>query len=276
MSLKIENFQFGELPAVKLTTDLGSVSYTPYGAHILSFTPAGQKDLLWLSEKSCKTPGKAIRGGIPVCWPWFGAAGKPNHGIARISDWQSSEPCIEPDGSVTVLFDLQSEEYGVNASLKMNAGTSLKLFLTTTNVSGKPLVLSEALHTYFNIGDIAETFVDGLSGCEYTDTVNHTEGKQDGEIAFSCETDRFFYPGDGLITIRDNGNNRKIGVARFGSASAVVWNPWIDKSRRMPDFGDEEYHGMLCVEAANVGKDIRTLPDGKKHTIGTEIFILPS
>lgn len=263
----------GEIPVYKIEAGNAELEFSNYGAHILSYKVNGS-DLLWISEKAVFTPGKAIRGGIPVCWPWFGSAGTPTHGVARIAFWDMTEPVTEADGSVSVKMTLAAADQGLTAVLEVNLGATLKVNLTTTNVSAETIRLTEALHSYFAIGDIRNVAVRGFEDTEYFCSLTSRTQKQSGIITFDAETDRIYNAGSRIAVIDDPVKNRKIRVVRSGSASAVVWNPWIDKAARMADYGDDEYPEMLCIEAANAGFDFRMLPPGASHTLGTEFSLL--
>ena len=237
----------------------------------MSFKTGGE-EVLW-SPKSWNHKGdKWCHGGIPICWPWFGSAATPAHGLARINMWNMEAPRDEADGSVTLTMTL--EKNGLAAKMVINIGRTLTLNLTTVNESGEPVKLTEALHTYFNISDISKIRILGFEDCDYFCSLAKVTEKQSGAITFDKETDRIYYAGSRIAVIDDPGLERQIRVERFGSDSAVVWNPWIAKAAAMPDFGDDEYPGMLCIEAANAGDDARTLAPGASHTLGTRISLI--
>ena len=263
----------GELPVYRIENKFGVTEFTTHGAHVLSFTPAGAEDLLWVSGESWFTPGKPIRGGIPVCWPWFGPAGTPAHGVARIAFWDMDEIIPEADGSTSIVLTLdKSSELGLTAKLRINAGAALTLSMTTRNVGVKPVTVSEALHSYFAISDITKITVNGLESKELSEPF--FPGLRDGKIYFEQETDLVCQCGDKILTVDDPGKNRMIRVERFGCASAVVWNPWIEKSKRMVDYGDNGYPGMVCVEAANARSGAFVLLPGNSHTMGTRLSLI--
>ena len=186
--------------------------------------------------------------------------------------WDMEAPRDEADGSVTLTMTL--EKNGLAAKMVINIGRALTLNLTTVNESGEPVKLTEALHTYFNISDISKIRILGFEDCDYFCSLAKVTEKQSGAITFDKETDRIYYAGSRIAVIDDPGLERQIRVERFGSDSAVVWNPWIAKAAAMPDFGDDEYPGMLCIEAANAGDDARTLAPGASHTLGTRISLI--
>ncbi len=275
MSLHIREMKMGELDVFEIETDDAVARVTPSGAHILSYhTFNTEYDILWVSEQAVFRKGKAIRGGIPVCWPWFGKAGTPMHGLARISQWNMSEITEEADGSASLFFTLTLEELKLKARIDVNIGQALTVLLTTENLSGTELKLTDALHTYFTVGDIRQVRVNGFEDCRYRCTVKNTDEIQHGAITFEGETDRIYSAGNRIAVIDDPATDRRIKVERFGSASAVVWNPWTEKAAAMADFGDDEYTEMLCIESANAGDDVRILPPGGTHTVGTRISLI--
>lgn len=275
----MEEFRKGDIPVFRIQTKFSEISFSSYGAYVLSFRPRTGcgfgEDLLWVSREVSFTSGMAIHGGIPVCWPWFGAAGTPPHGIARISFWEMEEPREEADGSVTIPFHLdKTDPYGLYAHLDVNAGQALTLSLITENRSDKIVEVSGALHSYLRVGDISRVRVSGLSGCSYLCKVRKTELRQEGDLAVTEETDRIFDAGTRMIVVDDSALNRKIRVERSGSFSAVVWNPWRERAALIPEFGEDEYRTMLCVEAVNAEKDKRLLAPSGIHTLATRISLL--
>ena len=275
----------GGLDFIEISNDYASASICTQGAHLTSFTPHGAKPVVWMSEQSAYTPGKPLRGGVPVCWPWFGPApapGKLSHGFARATNWKLVG-CDELAGGATGLrFALDESicpEAGFAFKLEMafTIGKALEMTLTTQNLSQAPVTIGEALHTYFNISDITNVEINGLDGAVYEDRVPGAPkllgNRQQGPIRFTAETDRIYLPTQSTAEIVDRGFGRTVVVEKSGSLSTVVWNPWQEKSRRMADFGDEEYHTMLCIEAANAAGDTRTLPSGQSHSLTQKISI---
>lgn len=256
----------------------GKAVISLHGAQVLSFIPRGQEPVLWMSEKSRFEPGKPIRGGIPVCWPWFGShpsnAALPSHGFARLVEW---EPAAAGEcGNEAVFLELaltpqlvpdQFKAPDFLLKLRIEVSNGLTVALTIGNSGGKPLDYSAALHSYFNISDISQIAVGGLNGRACLNTLNNTVHRQQGDIRFSAETDLLYGDTADTCVIDDPGFCRKITVAKVGSHSTVVWNPWEAKARRMPDFDDQEFRHMVCVETANAGADARTLAPGASHTL---------
>jgi len=263
------------LPVLHVKNPYAEAEISLYGAHVLSYIPKGEKDLLWLSAKSWFEEGKPIRGGIPVCWPWFGPAAKPNHGIARISMWEMETARAEADSSTTLVFFLDKRNVcGLTARLLVNVGPSLSLALRTKNHDVSSHTLSEALHTYFAVKDITKVAVLGLDRSDLPEEEKHFPHLHKGRLTFRQETDMACHPNEKILVIDDPGEGRKIRVERAGSATAVVWNPWINKSKAMEDFGDDEYKTMVCVEAANAKDGALGIIPGAAHTLRTRISLI--
>lgn len=259
-------------PLVRVTNKYASAVISIYGVHILDFTPRDSRNLLWVSTKSFFEDNRPIRGGIPVCWPWFGPAKDPAHGLARIAVWTLERICDEIDGSTTLYFSLdRSSTLGLKASAEINIGHALTFCLTTENTGKEEVEMTEALHSYFAISAIDKIKITGLDGAAYTDKVDGQRKVQNGNIFIDSETDRVYDETDDTVIIHDSEWNRAIKVEKSGSNTTVVWNPWIKKAKAMADFGDEEYKTMVCVETANAGKDVVVLKPGRLHTLSTRI-----
>lgn len=269
------------LPAVSIKNDLAAALISLQGGHVMEYVPHGEEPILWMSSQSYFEQGKPIRGGIPICWPWFGAhpdnPDMPAHGFARLCLWSVAGGKELEDGSSEVLLRLDKcevpEKFPAMAfalQLRVTVGRQLSVALEIANTSGMTFYFSGALHTYFNISDIANISVEGLDGSRYVSALE-PEGVQQGAITFSREFDRVYLGTDATCYIVDTGFKRKIKIAKKGSLSTVVWNPWIEKSQRMPDFGDEEYHRMVCIETANAKEDQRHILPGESHILETII-----
>ncbi|MFA7231872.1 MAG: D-hexose-6-phosphate mutarotase [Victivallaceae bacterium] len=272
----------GGLPMALINNEQGSAEIALHGAHVMSFFPKGEKPVLWMSRSSWFLPDKPIRGGIPVCWPWFGGhpsnTAIPAHGFARISEWQFADAGRLDSGATWLELKLtekdideQFKDFPFEAVLHITVGNVLEVALQIKNTGEKEICFSAALHSYFNISDINQIAVSGLAGREYLDTLNNTQAVQNGKITVNAEIDRVYLDTEDACVIEDSGYNRTIRIAKSGSRSTVIWNPWIDKSKRMPDFGDEEYHNMICVETTNAQNDARSLEPGAIHVIKAEI-----
>jgi D-hexose-6-phosphate mutarotase len=228
--------------------------------------------------------GKPIRGGIPVCWPWFGpfhdAERKlPSHGLARISVWDVKEKSECADGSSKLVLSLPGsrlpdEFSALDAEIEIIVGSTLKMSLKTTNNGEKDYNLTQALHTYLAVEDCTKLHVEGLKNTVYIDKVDGgIEKMQNDDVRISEEVDRIYMNTTAACTLVDEVTNRKVEISKSGSTSTVVWNPWITKSQAMPDFGDNEYHRMLCVECANVFEGTRTVQPGEMTVMTQKISV---
>lgn len=268
----------GGLPVLSVTNPYGSLELTPYGGHVLSYQPAGQAPVLFVSRASAYVPGKPIRGGIPVCWPWFGPnvndAAMPMHGFARLLFWNVEAVDVRAE-ETEIRLSLRDDErtrkywpHPFELALRVVLGTRLQIELTTRNTGSQPFVLTQALHTYFSVGDVGRIAIKGLEQTSYFDSLTRLMVAPEGApIEIRAEVDRIYGDTAADCLIRDAALGRQICVAKHGSHTTVVWNPWIEKSKRMPDFGDDEFPGMVCIEAANARDDAVTLPPGHTHTL---------
>lgn len=277
----------GGLPTVEIANRMATARVCLHGAHVMAYTPRGSGPLLWMSGSSRFEPGSPIRGGIPVCWPWFGAhpasADLPAHGLARLLPWRVDRTEHKRDDDTTHLVLALEDSAATRAvwpgafalRLEVTVGAALRVALAMTNRGSEPWTVTAALHTYFAVSDVASVRVHGFDGLSFVDTVGGSRrpGVQAGPVVVRGETDLIFHAWPGTAVIEDPGWQRRIRVTGFGSASAVVWNPWVAKSRRMPDFGDDEYPGMICVETANAAGDERLLRPGAEHVLATEIAL---
>ncbi len=277
----------GGLPRLTVSTDRCSAELYLHGAHLCRWQPRSEPHpVLWMSQASRFEPGAPIRGGVPICFPWFGpkadAPAAPAHGVARIAMWTLDRMEAEPDGTMVVQLTLASDassrtfvpqDFILIYTLRL--GQTLSMALTVTNASGAPLSFEEALHTYFAVSDVRQARVEGLAGATFIDKTDGATRKaqDDPVITIGAETDRLYLNTDATVTLTDPGFNRRISVAKDGSQGSVVWNPWVAKSRAMPDFGDDEWPGMICIETANAADNAVTLPPGGRHTMTTTITL---
>ena len=268
----------GGLPRVSIATPLGRGEIYLHGAHVTAWQPAGQAPVIWMSTQSWFAAGKPIRGGIPLCWPWFGPAaeaGKPAHGLARLADWDLTSVAAEADGTVAVVLRLALTAPASELILTARFGRRLEVTLDARNTGSAALAIGEALHTYLAVGDVRRVQVRGLAGVAGFDRVAQPIALTAPEsITVAAETDLLFNATESTVTVQDAAWNRTLRIAKSGSRSTVVWNPWIAKSAKMPDFGDHEWPGMLCVEAANALTDGYQLAPGASHRLGTVIEVM--
>jgi len=250
-----------------------------HGAQVLNWTLNGD-GLLWLSPIARIRDGKGIRGGIPVCWPWFADhptdPTRPAHGFVRHRAWSVASAHSTPDGvsislaTRTTDNDRRMWPHEAEALVTVTLGDTLTIALKTRNTGADRFSLTEALHTYFRVSDIANVSVIGLEGCTYLDKLDGFARKQQpGPIQIGEEVDRIYLGRTSPITLFDSGPNRRLVIESAGSRSAVVWNPWTAKTARLGDMGSPDaFRQMLCVETANAGDDVITLEPGATHTLG--------
>ena len=273
----------GDLAKAVVTNQRASAEIYLHGAHVTSFQPHGSTPVLWLSDIAEYESEKAIRGGIPVIWPWFGPhpqdKTKPQHGFARVSEWELFDTTGLPDGRTRLRLQLKDNvatrtlwPHPFELELNITVGARLRIELTSRNTDQETVEIGGALHTYFNIGDITQITIEGLDGREYFDQLDsHRVKLQNGSISISEEVDRIYLDTVNECVITDPNLKRKIRVSAAGSRTTVIWNPWIDKSQRMADFPDEGYRTMVCIEATNAADDIYRVPPGGEHTLSQTI-----
>lgn len=250
-----------------------------HGAHITHWQPVNHKPVIFLSEKVEYPTNSAIRGGIPICWPWFGASkieGLASHGYARNQAWILDSVTSDTDAVVvTMALDTTAKVAGYPhealAKLTVVFGTTLEIKLDTTNVGEQPLPVTQALHSYFNVADIHHTQVTGLEHADYVEQGERHPATGEA-IRFSGETDRVYYA-DNAATIIDDGE-RKISVRHRNTGAVVVWNPWQDIAAGLSGMQESDYEQMLCVETANALADEIILAAGSTHSIAAHIEVL--
>ena len=266
----------GGLPKISVTSNASSAEIYPHGAHIASFQKNGEPPLLFLSRSSQFAAYKPIRGGVPICFPWFGTReGAAPHGFARLTEWKLDETAVAPGSAVTLRFHLPESAYvnagwpAANANFVVTVADKLTLDLAVTNSSKEDFTFECCLHTYFAVGDISRISIIGLRGVHYLDkTDNFARKLESGDaIKIGSEVDRVFPNAPGAVAIHDPGLRRVIQIEKTSSASTVVWNPWIAKAKSMADFGDDEYKQMVCVESGNVAENKITLARGASATL---------
>ncbi len=268
-------------PVFEISHPAASARIALHGAHLLEWTPTGQSPVLYLSPKSLFQEGKPVRGGVPICWPWFGphdsSTALPSHGFVRNHFWKLDE-ASENDSGVTLKLSFRDNAetrsiwpHAFHLTLECSIGTSLSLSLTMTNTGDKEFTITDALHTYFAVGDIQNVSIGGLSNLTYLDTTGQRqEHVQAVNILFEGEVDRI-YRSSSPVAIHDASWQRIIAIKSEGSNSTVVWNPWKEKAARLHDLPDEDYQHFVCVETANAWQDRITLSPGATHRLVTTI-----
>lgn len=247
------------------------------GAHVSQWHPKGQDSVLFLSSKSLFHPGKAIRGGVPVIFPWFGprSDGQPGpaHGYARTSLWTVDGSRLLSGGDVEITLVLPPEENKPGARFRAVFGEALRMELEVRNESRQPFRFEDALHSYFFVGDIHNVSVTGLEETTYIDKTEGSSRKLQRAEPVICrkETDQVHLNTAATCVIHDATRNRRIIVEKSGSGSTIVWNPWIEKTRGLSDMAPDEWQKMICVESGNVADNAVTLAPGGTHTLTTTI-----
>lgn len=266
----------GGMPKVIVTTPWSTAEIYLHGAHVSHFQKLGEPPMLFMSGSSAFAPGNPIRGGVPIIFPWFGGRdGFPAHGYARTAEWSLNARSLHSDGSISLFFRLL-ETTGLDLDYIVTIGETLVMELVVKNVGTEDTTFETCLHTYFQIGSIDTVSVRGLTGVSYLDKVLTGEFSETGEtIHIGSEVDRVYYDTTATVEIIDPTFGRIISVKKSGSVSTVVWNPWVAKSKAMPDFGDEEYLTMICVESGNVGKNQTTLTPNDSTSLKVELASKP-
>jgi glucose-6-phosphate 1-epimerase len=269
-----------ELPMLQVSTRWSTAEIYLHGAHVTCFGLNQQPPLLFMSQCSRFTPEQPIRGGVPIIFPWFGAReGLPQHGFVRLKEWEVKEFSPAADGSVSVRFCLPeypeasgSPPFTADYVVTVDQALTLKLIVTNKS-KDESFTFENCLHTYFEVGDITAVSVSGLNGVTYLDkTADFAQKTQNTDpIRINSEVDRIYLNTTSAVEISDPRLSRKIRVEKHGSLSTVLWNPWIAKAQQMPDFGNDEYQRMLCVECGNVASNQITLPPNESSTLEVKL-----
>lgn len=274
---------FQGLDAVRVETAHGSAAIALFGGQLLSFVPRGGQDVFWLSPLRAPLP-TPIRGGTPVCWPFFGRQGQqqdvPSHGFVRTLPWRLLEARAEGEGITVVLEPPALQDLALRARMEVHVGRQLRQRLVTTNTGSGPVVFTEALHNYFNVGDVTRVRVQGLDGLTYLDKNDGMKPyRQHGDWTLDDprdpgRSDRTYPEAGGHYRLVDPVLGRVIGLQVQGGRSAVVWNPGQAGAARMADVGPH-WRQFLCVEAANAGPDVVELAPGASHELVQSISVEP-
>ena len=262
----------GGLPKIVVATKTTTAEIYPHGAHLTRFQKNGEPPLIFVSRKSYFAPGKPIRGGVPICYPWFGNRdGEPSHGFARTAEWQVVKTAAAPDGTVTVLLALAPQPgreawNALRTEFCVTVGETLTMELTSNSEAcDGALEIEDCLHTYFQVGDIGAVSLLGLREAPFNDFAAGDTGTRkvepDAVLRIQKETNRVYPDNTAAVEIRDENFGRTIRVEKSGSKSTVVWNPWT--TQKLPDdFDPAEYRQMVCVESGNVKQNKILLPPG--------------
>ena len=254
------------------------------GAHVMHWQPkSATQPVLWLSSNARYTEGRSIRGGIPICWPWFGAHPTDSsycpHGFARVIPWKVLQTSILTNGATRLLLEMSHTDvtkkqlsYDYRFVLAITIGQTLRLEMMTTNLASHPFMIGEAFHTYFNISDVDNIEITGLENLMFSDKVaGYQRNVQHGPIQFDGEFDRVYLNSRRDCVIHDAGYERKIRVTKSCSHTTVIWTPWGEKASQMGDMGAEnEWRKMICLESANAMENSVTIYPNETHTMVTE------
>jgi glucose-6-phosphate 1-epimerase len=266
------------IPKVCITTPQCKGEMHLHGAQVTSWEPAGAEEVIFLSRQARWEEGKAIRGGIPICFPWFRAKADdshaPAHGVVRTKIW-TLESIEQNPGGITVSMSTQSDPdtrrwwpADFRVLNRVTFGSELRLEFTVSNTGAKPFRFEEALHTYYRVGDVRRVRVRGLDGATFLDnTDSNKEKKQNGDVVLSSPTDNAYMNSQNPLQLIDPVLNRSIQVTKQNSDSTVIWNPWAEGARALSDLGDDEWHDMVCVEGSNILGNAVELAPSANHKI---------
>jgi glucose-6-phosphate 1-epimerase len=274
----------GGLPRVSVNTPAATAEIYLHGAQLTSWRSAGGEEVIFLSGQSQFEPGRAIRGGIPVCFPWFRNKADdpkaPSHGFVRTKAWQLDSITRNGD-AVTISLSTASDEatrawwpHDFLLVHQVTVGAELVQKLTVSNTGTAPLQFEEALHTYYRVGGATSVRIQGLDGVAYLDnTDGNREKRQEGDIVYTAPTDRAYVNTTHAVEILDPILRRRIRLEKENSRTTVVWNPWVEGAHALPDMADDEWRAMACVEASNIRAFAVDLAPGEQHTMKTRIRV---
>jgi glucose-6-phosphate 1-epimerase len=275
----------GNFPLIKISNEYAEATISVYAGQVLFFKPVGQTEMMFVSSQAYYQTGKAIKGGTPICWPWFGPdpeGRRASHGFVRDRLWQVRDVVSTQAGETQVTMGLTDTaetreiwNYSFDLAIEITVGKVLTIKLVTRNTGLASFVLTQALHTYFKIGDINQVKVLGLENKAYIDKVDRGQQKtQAGEITFSGECDRIYLDTPAKLAIDDRALNRQITVTATNSKTTIVWNPGADISAKMADLGDRDYEHFVCVETANAANEVITIPAGEQYQMTAQYAVV--
>lgn len=292
--------QCDQVTILEIENPWASAKMTPHGASVLSYIPksegavASQPDLLWVSPEAVYNARKPVRGGIPVCWPWFGKTATaldselPAHGFVRNLVWQLDQISHLDSQATEVVFSCKDSAqtlalwpHQFHLQLRITIGEQLTLALTTTNLNAYDLVITEAFHSYFALADVKKCIISGLAGARHIDTLTQNpESLFEGDIIMQPPMDSVFLNQSGSVVIHDLGHQRQILIEKSQAISSVVWNPGSEIIKGFSDMANEAWTDFVCVEAGNVFDNTVKIPAGKQHsmtmTLSSRTLIQPN
>jgi glucose-6-phosphate 1-epimerase len=274
----------GGLPRISIATPVATAEIYLHGAQVTSWRPASSEDVIFLSEHSQFEAGKAIRGGIPICFPWFrnklDDPKAPSHGVVRTKAWELDSLETHGDTVVVTLSTVSDEgtrawwPHDFHLVHRATVGAELTQELVATNTGGAPARFEEALHTYYRVGAAEKVRILGLDGVAYLDnTDGNREKRQEGDVVFTAQTDRAYLDTTHAVEIADPVLRRRIRLEKDNSRTTVVWNPWSTGAQTLSDLGDDEWRNMACVEASNMRAYPVDLAPGQQHIMKTVIQV---
>jgi len=276
----------GGFPVIKVNNEHAKATISVYAAQVISFQAVDQtEDIMFLSNKAYYQEGKSMKGGTPICWPWFGpdpeGKGRSSHGFVRNRMWNLREVASAQDGATKIVLGLTDTpetraiwDFAFDLETAITVGKSLTIELITCNTGDKTFTITQALHTYFKVGDINQVQILGLADNKYIDKVDSGQKKnQSGDISFDRECDRIYLNVDPEITIDDGELGRKIKVSSTNSKTAIVWNPWATISANMADLEDNDYQNFVCVETANAANEVIEVAKGSEYKLAANYAI---
>lgn len=278
-------------PVMHIKNEHAKASISLYGGHLLSFQPYDQPHpVIWLSDNAIYKWGKAIRGGVPICWPWFGDNSQypqqPAHGFARISFWEIGDINNLDNGATQIDLQMPCQSacqnyqsvaghFNVTLNIRFIIGEQLQIILSSINRSKKKQSISNALHTYLQISHIEHVTIEGLDNVTYLDKMADNQAIiQQGELQLFQETDRIYLDTEQSIHLLDPGYKRKIVISKQNARSTVIWNPWNEKSKAMNDMPENGWSSMVCIEAANAASNTIQLEPGLEHQLAMTVAVL--
>ena len=284
----VSRFKRGELEFVSVVAAGVAIEAAIQGAHLTAWNPSGTSPVLFLSKRTALAPGRAIRGGVPLVFPWFGSrAGHPQspaHGFARNIPWSLTIADVRRDGAARLHFELadsahtrSSWPYPFHATFAIDASDRLRLHLAIHNTGAKPMPFEAAFHSYFSVSDVRDICIRGLEHAEYLDKTEGQARKRQDEngIRFTGEVDRAYLNTRATCIIEDEAWKRRILISKEGSLATVVWNPWVERARALSDLGEDQWTPMVCVETAIAAENSVVVEPGHTHDLVAEIAVAP-
>jgi glucose-6-phosphate 1-epimerase len=276
----------GGLPKVRITSPEVAAEMYLHGAHVTSWKPTGTEEVFFVSRQSRWEHGRAIRGGVPVCFPWFANnvddQHLPAHGLVRTKAWEL-ESIVQSDGAIAVTMFTESDAEtrrswpaDFRLFLRVRFGSTLSLELVVSNTGTTPVRFEEALHSYYRVHGVGDARVLGLDTTTYLDkTDSNLQKVQQGDLTIVSETDRVFLNTSGAVDVADTALRRRIRTGKDQSLTTVVWNPWAKKAQALSDLADDEWTEFVCVEPSNVSPFAVQLEPGQQHTMRSVITVSP-